>query len=334
MSESLDTYQIALEQVLAGKLESHEGHYKIPTTLFVPKVDIQMPPLPPVAFYELDASGEFKILRERERPFSALALSSRDFIYVPASDLQVLREHAQSQIASSTAVPVEERMKTLRKAALAVTEDLFKDPSQENIAKSSKVVGSFVYVIMKDPKAYLLLAKLSSHDPYTLQHSVGAAVNSVILGRKIGIRDEKELVELGMAGLLHDIGKVKVDKNIINKQGPLDEEEWEEMRQHALMGYEIVKDKPDVGDRAKRAILEHHEDKNGTGYPHHRKLLDLDIFSRIVAVGDIYNALTTDRSYSKARTPFEAFQLMKEKLVHKIDDELFRNLVKIYGGDV
>ncbi|HUP57782.1 MAG TPA: HD domain-containing phosphohydrolase, partial [Bdellovibrionota bacterium] len=221
-----------------------------------------------------------------------------------------------------------------RRSAMMVCEDLFENPTKENITRSTKVVGSFVYLLMKEPQSYLLLSKLSSHDPYTLQHSVGASVATIILGKKIGMTNEKELLELGMAGLLHDIGKVKVKKEIINKNGPLDELEWEEMRQHSNEGYELVKGHPELSDRTKRAILEHHEDKTGTGYPRGLRASETDIFSRIVCICDIFNALTTDRTYSKARTPFDAFQLMREKLGHKIDQELFKHLVLIYGGKI
>ncbi|HTL10966.1 MAG TPA: HD domain-containing phosphohydrolase, partial [Bdellovibrionota bacterium] len=134
------------------------------------------------------------------------------------------------------------------------------------------------------------------------------------------------------AGLLHDIGKTKVNKSIINKEGPLNAQEWEEMKQHAQWGYELVVGNPALTERTQKAIVEHHEDRNGQGYPKGVKSDDLDVFSRIVCLADAFNALTTDRTYSKARTPFDAFQFMNQKLSHKIDPELFRNLVLVYGG--
>jgi len=187
---------------------------------------------------------------------------------------------------------------------------------------------------MKDPKAYLLLSKLSDHDPYTLRHSVGTSVHSIILAKKLGIADEATLNEVGIAGLLHDIGKTQVKREIINKEGPLNELEWEEMRTHPMAGYNIIKDHPGLSDRVKRAVLEHHEDRDGTGYPNKVPLEQTNLFSRIVCISDIFNALTTDRSYSKAKTPFEAFQLMKDKLFKKYDEGLFQELVKIYGGQI
>lgn len=213
-----------------------------------------------------------------------------------------------------------------------MVEDIFNHPSEENIKKGTRVVSNFVYLLMREPQSFPLLSRLSHHDPYTLQHSVGTAVNSIILARKIGMQDEEELQEVGIAGLLHDIGKIRVDRNIINKPGKLDEDEWEEMKRHSEFGFEILKDNPDISMRSKKAVLYHHEDKNGQGYPHQIPWNQVDIMAKIVAISDTYNALTTDRTYSKAREPFEALMLIKDKLMHKIDDQLLEAMIKVFGG--
>lgn len=331
---SLKPYQSALESVNAGRLKCRDGYCEVPTEIFVAKVDVGMGPLPDIEFHQLKETG-FEAIPRQGGSYSPLALSVHRHVWVRESDMDPVRAYAQKILTQPDSnLPQSERMESLRRSAMLVVEDLFENPSPENISKSVKVVGSFVHVLMKDPKAYLFLAKLSSHDPYTLQHSVGTAVNSIILARKIGITDEQQLLEIGLAGLLHDVGKVKVKKEIINKNGPLDELEWEEMRQHSLAGYEIVKDNPELTERTKRAILEHHEDKHGTGYPLALKSDEVDLYSKIVCICDVFNALTTNRSYSKARTPFDAFQLMRDKLSHKIDEELFKQLVLVYGGQV
>lgn len=312
------------------------GFYELPTSLFVQKVDVNMAPLPPVAFYKIE-NGAPVLLRGENQPFSPLVLSQHDTVWIREADFAKIKGQAEGMLTNpkiGAGLPPQKRVELLRRSAIMVCDELFQNPTPENISRSSKIVGSFVYLLMKEPQSYLLLAKLSSHDPYTLQHSVGTAVNTVILAKKIGVKDEKELLEAGMAGLLHDIGKVKVRKEVINKEGPLDEDEWEEMRQHSTAGFEMIKDHPELSDRTKRAVLEHHEDNNGTGYPKGVKSKDTDVYSRIVAISDVFNALTTNRSYSKARTPFDAFQFMHEKLGHKIDQELFRSLVLIYGGKI
>ncbi|MCM2322428.1 MAG: HD domain-containing protein [Oligoflexia bacterium] len=332
-----------LAEVHAGHLRRQadparpgRGFFEIPVEFFVARIDVNMPALPAIAFF-IHREGAFEKIRDADQPFSPLVLSLHSSIWISDEHIASLRDYASQVILATTPLPgggfpMETRMESLRRSALLVVDDLFQDPSPQNIDKSVKVVSSFVHVLMKDPKAYLFLAKLSSHDPYTLQHSVGTSVNCIILGRKMGLHDDGELLELGLAGLLHDIGKVKVRKEIINKNGPLDEAEWEEMRQHSLHGYETVKNHPAISERTKRAILEHHEDKVGTGYPLALREEQLHPFSKIVCICDVFNALTTNRSYSTARTPFDAFQLMKDKMKHKFDDRLFRELVLVYGG--
>ena len=236
----------ALELTFAGRLEQVGEHLKVPTSLFVSKVDVKMPALPSMEFY-VEKDGQIELLKKADDPFSPLALSVYDYVLVDEKETNNLKDFAEKQLLAegrSKALPTEQRVSALRRASILVTEDLFNDPTPENINKSKKIVGSFVYLLMKDPKAYMVLANLSSHDPYTLQHSVGTAINSIILGRKVGITTDQELIDLGMGGLLHDIGKVKVNREIINKNGPLNEEEWEQMREHSAIGYELVKDNP------------------------------------------------------------------------------------------
>lgn len=329
-----------LARISAGRVQHRLGYFEVPTLLFVEKVDVNQPSLPSIAFYVFKEDHQTPgptLLREADQPYSALALSTHENVWIRDEDFPAIRTLSETLLTrpeNGSSLTPEKRMEGLRKTAMLVVEDLFENPSPENIKKSTQVVSSFVYVLMKDPKAYLLLSKLSSHDPYTLQHSVGTAVNCIILARKSGISDEQELSEVGLAGLLHDIGKVRIKKEIINKNGPLDEDEWEEMRQHSEEGYNLVKDNPDLSLRTKLAILEHHEDKLGKGYPLGKKTNEVDAFSKIVCICDIFNALTTNRSYSKARTPFEALQFMRDNLVHKVDEELFKCLVLVYGGRI
>jgi HD-GYP domain-containing protein (c-di-GMP phosphodiesterase class II) len=315
----------------------HPGYVQIPTGVFVERFDVNISPLPAISFYffpdEADASP--RLIREANQPFSALALAAYETIWILERDFPMIRKRIESVLTNpklTADLPAERKMEALQRAASVVVDDLFVNPSAENITRGVKVVSSFVRELVKEPKSYLMLSKLSEHDPYTLQHSIGCSVNCIILARKIGIHNEAELLEVGLAGLLHDIGKVKVNTAIINKPGALDDLEWKEMKQHSQHGYDIVRASPSLSDRTKYAILDHHEERDGRGYPRGLKAPEIHVFSKIVGICDIFNALTTNRSYSDARSPFDAFQLMREKLTHKFDDKLFKNLVLIYGG--
>lgn len=301
--------------------------------------------MPDVALYladpkALDGSG-FKVFREKglymsQVELDTLAKNGVQHVYIRRDDVPAFTQFTEAlleEMGTLSPMADEKKVVALRDNAIGVMTDIFDAPTPENIERGVKVVSGFVYLLMKDPKAYQLLLSLSSHDPYTLQHSVGVATNSIMLAKKYGISDEKELIEVGVGGLLHDIGKTKVDKKIINKQGPLDESEWAEMKKHAMYGYEILKDNRNIGTKAKLAVLQHHEDNNGSGYPMGLSSGQVSIYAKIVALSDIYNAITTDRSYSKAKPPFEAFALIKDKLYHKVDPKLFEAMVKIYGGN-
>lgn len=326
--------ETVLEQILSGRLQPNGEYVELATSLFVSKLDIQMAPLPPIALYSF-RDGKMSLLRQADQPFPPMALAAHRTVWVKSSDFDEVVRYAQGLVSGvvGTPMPIEKRIDVLHRSATLAVEDMFADPSPKNLQRGIKLTTSLVHTLVKNPSAFPLFNKLSSHDAYTAQHSIGTAVNCVILGRKLQIRDVQELCELGVAGLIHDIGKVKVKVEIINKPGPLDEVEWEEMRQHATEGFEIVKSLPGLSERAKRAILEHHEDRHGTGYPNRLKHDQLDLFSRIVGMSDIFNALTTNRTYSSARSPFEAFQLIRDKLLHKVDEQLLRKLIMIYGGD-
>jgi len=326
-------------QAHSGRLPRKNGYIQIPTGLFIEKVDVGMPSLPPIAFYEFDeeaqSAQEPKLLKAPQDSFSPLALSLRDFVWIKEEDYKTIRDYAEDLLVHPRAtahLTPERRMEALRRSAMIVVEDIFENPNEENLKRGIKVVSSFVHALMKDPQSYLFLSRLSSHDPYTLQHSVGTASNCIVLAKKVGINSEEGLVDAGFAGLLHDIGKVKVRTEVINKPGPLDDNEWVEMKKHSEEGFNIIADQSFITERVKRAILEHHEDKTGKGYPRGLSENEVDLYSKIVALCDTFNALTTTRSYSHARTPFDAFKIIREKLMHKTDEKLFAELVQVYGG--
>jgi len=333
-----NTYEEALEYAYAGRFETGPNSlYVLPTILLVKSLDLKLPKLPDIDLYISEDGQNAELLRSADQPYSPLALSNYDFVLIKKEAINVIRDRAEKELMKMTSnqnIPVATRMHSLRKASMLVAEDIMADPSPENIQRGKKMVNGFVYLLMRDPSSYLYLASLSSHDPYTLQHSVGTAVNSIILGRKLGVKDEKDLTELGLGGLLHDVGKTNVKPEIINKPGPLDDNEWAEMKQHSTWGFDIIKSNDEISVQAKRAVLEHHEDKSGKGYPHGMNWSDVHDFAKIVALCDIFNALTTDRSYSKAQKPYEALKLIRDKMQHKFDDEVFKNMVEIYGGKI
>lgn len=180
------------------------------------------------------------------------------------------------------------------------------------------------------------LRLLREKDEYTLKHSVSVCVLATKLAQTMQI-PEPSLKRLGLAALLHDIGKCKVPKEIINKPGKLTEVEFREIQKHPVYGYQIVKDMQLYDTQILTAILQHHEHHNGKGYPlsiNHKKI---HVYSRIIAVADVFDALTSTRVYRKAMPVFEALnQIICESIGHldpDVSKQLFTYVLNVIPGE-
>jgi len=170
-------------------------------------------------------------------------------------------------------------------------------------------------------------------DIYTRGHSEHVAIYSKIIAQKLGLdREQQEMIY--NAGLLHDIGKIGIPDMILLKPGKLTPFEYEIMKYHPLISYEIVKNVPKFKDIA-MCIRHHHEKIDGSGYPDGIKGDELELGARILAIADIFDALTTDRPYRKALSPEEAIEILKkEKIDQGILDKVENDLIKSYVKDI
>ena len=181
-----------------------------------------------------------------------------------------------------------------------------KDIRADEIAR---VVRDLTDSILRNRDALISLTRLKSFDEYTFFHSVNTAILALGLGSRRGLEWEV-LSHLGCGTLLHDIGKMKIPLEILNKPARLEADEFEIMKQHALHGVDILHSTTGFPETVVRPALEHHERVNGTGYPFQRTRDDLSQFGLIASVVDIYDAVTSDRVYHRADTPHRALQLL------------------------
>jgi len=196
--------------------------------------------------------------------------------------------------------------------------------------KVKGVVRSLVDNVLSNRYAMLQLTGLKNYDEYTFFHSANVAILSLALGSMI-TTDYRFLSSLGVGALLHDIGKLTVDLDILNKPGALSPEEWADVRLHPVHGAQIVSLLPGVDKSAIVTILEHHMRYDSTGYPLRVPARKQHLASRIVAVADSYDAMTSRRSYSAARVQDEAIALLAKSAGSSLDPTLVRLFIRLMG---
>lgn len=198
------------------------------------------------------------------------------------------------------------------------------------IGEAVTLVDEISGSVMRNPSAMLSLARLKTKDDYTYMHSVAVCALMVALGRQRGIEGE-ELRSVGMAGLLHDVGKVAIPEEVLNKPGRLSDEEFEIIKNHPVAGWEILKSSYDVDDIALDVCRHHHERVDGKGYPDKLSGDALSMVARMGAVCDVYDAITSERCYKDPWEPAAALRKMAEWREGQFDEEIFQTFVKTVG---
>ncbi len=186
---------------------------------------------------------------------------------------------------------------------------------------AKEVVGHMVDEVTENQDAILNLMNIKSFDDYTFTHNINVATISCLIGQQIGLSHD-QLKELGMGGLLHDVGKLKIPLAILNKDGKLSDEEFKEMKRHSTYGYEILQKAKDLSENVRLVALQHHEKVNGKGYPKGLTGETISRNARICAVADVYDALTTDRPYRTAMAPYDAVKILMAGVDSQFDAQV------------
>jgi putative nucleotidyltransferase with HDIG domain len=192
-------------------------------------------------------------------------------------------------------------------------------------------VDSLVAEVIVNQQAFSNLSILKMKDEYTYVHSVDVAILSALIGMAMNL-PKNDLFTLAMAGLLHDVGKMLVPADILGKPSALTDDEMAQMKKHSFLGYKLLK-RENIDERIANCVLEHHEWVNGKGYPFGKTGINLDDFSKVIAVCDVYTAITSDRPYKKAMEPFKAVKVVVAEAGTHLDAEtakLFQRVVGIY----
>lgn len=172
-------------------------------------------------------------------------------------------------------------------------------------------------------------------DAYLYTHGLNVSLYGGLIARWMRLPEEEVRIVI-QAGVLHDIGKAKIPPEILNKKGPLSPEEMEQIKKHTALGYSLVKTYQDLSEEVKEAILMHHERVNGTGYPLGITGEYLSIYTKIIMVADVYDALTSERVYKKRTTPFDTFLELEKMGYEHFDPQVMmvflNNIASYYTG--
>jgi HD-GYP domain-containing protein (c-di-GMP phosphodiesterase class II) len=192
------------------------------------------------------------------------------------------------------------------------------------------VVDEIAGSVLRNPGVLTALSRLRRQDNYTYLHSVSVCALMVALAKQLGL-DDDQIHEAGLAGLLHDIGKVHIDTALLNKRGDLSNEEFAELKSHAAMGHETLMHGGGAGEILLDVSLHHHERVDGTGYPDKLAGDDISLYARIAAICDVYDATTSNRPYKEAWQPAHALRKMTEWCSGHFDQRMFHAFVRTVG---
>jgi HD-GYP domain-containing protein (c-di-GMP phosphodiesterase class II) len=246
------------------------------------------------------------------------------FIYIPMScqgKFQTQVEENLVKVAADPNVALSAKSALVYETSLElINEVLTEQGVAKNLPRLEKVARSISTLVMQNGQAFSHLFATAQHDFYTATHMVNVGTWMTSLACAMGIEDETLLNAACTAGMVHDVGKMFVPENVLNKPGTLSDVDWNSLRSHPQRGFEHLKSQGVADEIVLRVCLEHHERMDGTGYPNRIAGNDMHIMSKICAVVDSFDAMTACRPFkNKVKTIAEAVQILQKETPDKYD---------------
>ncbi|MFQ5453128.1 MAG: HD-GYP domain-containing protein [Candidatus Zixiibacteriota bacterium] len=282
---------------------------------------------------------ELVLYRSEELPFTdrtrqKLLENNVDHLYINSESKEKYQKYIEQNLGKILDDPhIEETKKAgiLYETSTGLVKDVFAKPNLgENIRRSQDLVINTVNYILKGREAFLSLLKITSFDYYTYTHSVNVCTFAIALAQQMGFHNQEFLYELGVGGLLHDIGKSKISDRILNKRSALNSIEFEIMKKHPKWGVDILKESDEIPSACYYPILQHHERGDRSGYPNGISFDEMHDYAKIIAITDSFDAMTTERVYQKAIDTFPALKIMFS-LKEAYDEVALKAFVELMG---
>ncbi len=257
-----------------------------------------------------------------------------DRLCISTADIDKYIEYQEKnlqKIISDKNKNIREKSGIVYQVATKVVTDLLEDPkSGKNMERISDWVTHTVGHIIQDDNTFSSLLGVSSHDYQIYTHSVNMSVLGLLFGKHLSFQPD-ELEHLGSGMLLHDIGKLTIPLNVVNKPGHLSGEEFKAMKKHPKAGLKILEHWSSINALSLKIVIQHHENYDGSGYPYGMKGDEIHLYGRIARIIDAYDAMTSKRSYAEAMRPFAVLSEMKKNMSGCFDKELLSEFICFLG---
>ena len=256
-------------------------------------------------------------------------------LYIPSKDYNNFFKYQEKNLPNILAnnnLSSREKLHAVYHVAKSLTKEILQDICTEEVDldRAKNWVKYTIGFILNDENAFSGLLSMTSHDYYTYTHSLNLSVFGLLFGKHLGLGTDN-LNTFGTGLLLHDVGKIEVPLEILNKPGKLTKEEFGVIKNHPEAGYRILKDKENLEEKSLKVVMQHHENYDGTGYPHGIGGNEIDLYGRLSRIIDVYDAITTKRCYAGAMNPFTALKEMEESMDNCFDSKLFKEFICFLG---
>ncbi|RLA83149.1 MAG: hypothetical protein DRG78_05235 [Epsilonproteobacteria bacterium] len=264
------------------------------------------------------------------------ALKIRD-AYVLTKDHNQYETDTQeymSKLIYDDSVSVEKKSKMLQEMAADTMNELFLgDLNTDKIERTSALLNDTISLVFNDKSAIKAMMGVTSYDYYTYTHSVNVSIYAVGFASYLKF-PQKDIHTIGMAAILHDLGKKDIPTEIVNKKGKLTDEEFTIMKNHSSYSVRILKEMGNTDALMLDIIEQHHEKLDGSGYPYGLKADEIHFFSQIISICDIFDALTTKRSYKNALQSYDALTIMYHNMSNELNLKLLKKFINFMNEKV
>lgn len=255
--------------------------------------------------------------------------------YIKKEDRFKYKDDIQEYLTSiikDDSVQTDKKAELIYNLAYESLTDLFEnDVTEQKINKVSSNIDNTIHLLKSDANALKLLLDVNTYDFYTYAHCIDVATYAIAFGLYLNLPSE-DLMTLGKAAIFHDLGKKNIDYEIVTKDSVLSTQEYETIKAHPQYSVDILKEIESVEESLLIVIEQHHEKLNGTGYPYGLQNEQIHYLAKILSIVDIFNALTTVRSYKDALTSVEAFELMFKSMKDEICFAYLEKFVRFMGS--